>query len=488
MKRILLALPLILAVVSCCKDPDGPSGNTDSVRDSTYRAVNTFAYGMMNTYYLWKDEVAEDLRLWDFSEDPREVVKKLRYKDETGADIDRWTTITDNYDAFVSNVSGNTLTTGLDFSLYYQDESRKTIVMVVNFTYEGSPAREAGLHRGDVILTLNGISLTSDNYNEVVRNALYGGNSVACRLEDGRTVMMNPRQMYLNPIICTKVFQRGDAKVGYLHYASFTMDSCFGLVDAFNRFKEAGVTELILDLRYNGGGYVFTSEVLASMIAPKEEVENGSIFIRQIYNRILTEAWKDSGESRFATEFHYTTDGGVEKTYATGEANPGLRRLQVLMTRSTASASECVICGLMPYMDVQLLGESSSGKYCGGLIVDAESWYDWSKDDLLPETYETGLKYADNWGIYVMHFRYADKDGLTRCMPDGFTPDITVRDDPFDGYELGDERETMLAAALSGGASLKRRQAAPAFPERLDDESLSPSFALVSPSARVPRN
>lgn len=489
MKRLFIILAFLpLLAGSCCKNPGGTEEN-DPVRDSTYLYVNTFAYGMMNTYYLWKDEIATDLKLWDFSTDPRETVKKIRYKDAEGNDIDRWTTVTDNYAGFVSNVSGNTLSTGLDFSLYYQDESKKTIVTVVNFTYDGSPAQEAGLRRGDVIIAFDGITLTPDNYTDVLKRLLYGSESFSCRLEDGRTLTLTPRKMYLDPIICQKVFRRGDVKVGYLHYASFTLDSCTPLVEAFRSFKEEGVTELILDLRYNGGGYVFTSEVLASMIVPIEEVEQGSVFIREIYNRILTEAWKDSGESRFAPEFSQKTEDGVEQTYPTAEVNPGIKKLQVLMTRSTASASECVICGLRPYMDVQLLGESSSGKYCGGLIVDGPSWFSWAKEDIAPETYDAGVEYSQNWGIYVMHFRYADCNGETLCMPDGFTPDIAVRDNPIDGYELGDERETMLAAALSGGESLKRRnvESTRVLPEQVDNP-LSPSFALLSPSARAPRN
>ena len=66
------------------------------------------------------------------------------------------------------------------------------------------------------------------------------------------------------------------------------------------------------------------------------------------------------------------------------------------------------------------------------------------------KSYNAAIEKSNNWGIYVMVSRYADKDGNTPCMPNGYAPDIEVSDDPLDGYELGDERETMLSVALNG--------------------------------------
>ena len=71
------------------------------------------------------------------------------------------------------------------------------------------------------------------------------------------------------------------------------------------------------------------------------------------------------------------------------------------------------------------------------------------KEKLSSAEYRNGVKYTDNWGIYVMIGRYADRDGNTPCMPDGFTPDHEVADAPLDGHQLGDPEETMLKAALT---------------------------------------
>mgnify|MGYP006391498873 CR=1 FL=1 len=87
-----------------------------------------------------------------------------------------------------------------------------------------------------------------------------------------------------DPILLTKVFDCGGKKVGYLAYTSFTFESSLGLYEACKEFKKEGITELILDLRYNGGGYVFTEEVLASMLAPEAEVKNKSVFETEVWN------------------------------------------------------------------------------------------------------------------------------------------------------------------------------------------------------------
>ena len=133
---------------------------------------------------------------------------------------------------------------------------------------------------------------------------------------------------------------------------------------------------------------------------------------------------------------------------STAGANPDLPRLYVLVTGSSASASESLVCCLRPYMDVILIGEQTSGKYCAGYLMEARNWYDAARTSLGEEEYTKALPYVDNWGIYVMYSRYADCNGVTLSMPDGIAPDYDGEDDPLDGCALGDPRETMLAFAL----------------------------------------
>jgi C-terminal processing protease CtpA/Prc len=155
---------------------------------------------------------------------------------------------------------------------------------------------------------------------------------------------------------------------------------------------------------------------------------------------------------------------GVLQVLSTAGANPDLPRLYVLVTENSASASESLVCGLRPYMDVILVGGRTSGKYCAGYLIAATKWYESVKESLEEGEYAKALPYVDNWGIYVMYARYADCNGVTLSMPDGIAPDFEAEDDPLDGYALGDPGETMLAAALGLIEGRTRSAATPSGP------------------------
>ena len=118
--------------------------------------------------------------------------------------------------------------------------------------------------------------------------------------------------MYENPIICDSVYEFNGKKVGYLAYTSFDLKSINPLIEIGKKFKAEGIEELVLDLRYNGGGYVITENVLASMFAPQEAVSSKKVFEKEIYNSYLSESYQKQGESletRFTTEFNYPESG-----------------------------------------------------------------------------------------------------------------------------------------------------------------------------------
>jgi len=186
--------------------------------------------------------------------------------------------------------------------------------------------------------------------------------------------------------------------------------------------------------------------VLAALLAPKREVEAKSILSREIYNATLTEEL--GADTTFFQDGFLYRSGDKLHVLSTAGANPDLPRLYVLVTGASASASESLICCLKPYMDVVVLGSRTSGKYCAGVLMSAETWFDEVKDALEEGEYEASKPYVENWGIYVMYARYADCNGVTLSMPDGIAPDCEVEDNPLDGYPLGDAHETMLAAAL----------------------------------------
>ena len=451
MKRSLKALfflALCLVTPGCVKQVPDEYRQLDEETRAQRRYVNQFAWNTMDTYYLWRDEIEPAMSAWENWEEPVGKIEAIRYKDAEGNDIDRWTMLTDDLKSVEGGISGHTRTLGMGFKLFYTDRTRTRICAVVTYAYAGSPTAEAGLKRGDVILKIDGKELTPDNYQRLAREGLYGGGTVRLGLSDGRTVTLTAVDMYENPVHTARVLETAAGrKVGYLHYTSFTLDSCEDLVDVFDGFVADGIDDLVLDLRYNGGGYVMAETVLASMLAPRSVVEAESVLSQMVYNTRLAKELKD-GTTKFQTSFMFRIDGQLNVVSTEG-ANPDLPRLYVLTSGDSASASEALICGLKPYMDVILLGAKTSGKFCAGVLLGAKDWYDDVKDHLGKGEYEKALPYVDNWGIYVMYARYADCNGDTLSMPDGIDPDVEVDDNPADGIDLGDPRETMLAAALA---------------------------------------
>ena len=288
---LLLAVLLTSGFVACSdsdepekpvvkpNDKPGQGGNNQLVAFTDSKAyANFFAFNVMSDVYLWKQRITSALNSWPIGANPIEAVAKARYKNAAGEDIDKWTQMLESYEASVGGTDGvSTGTYGFGFKgINYVNY--KTICAYVLYTHPGSPAEEAGLQRGDMILEINGKAITSESYRE-----LFDSNSVEIGLgtfkdgafvPTGKTVTMNAKAMYEDPIVKTEVFDCGDKKVGYLAYTSFTFESCLGLYDVCKEFKKQGVTELILDLRYNGGGYVFTEEVLASMLAPEAKTSS----------------------------------------------------------------------------------------------------------------------------------------------------------------------------------------------------------------------
>ena len=334
--RWILGLLILSMLGGCGKQEPDENRQLDNETKLQRKYVNTFAWNVMDEYYLWRDEIAPALERWENWEEPIQKVADIRYKDAAGKDIDRWTMLTDDFASLIGGVSGHTRTFGMDFKLYYADSAKKRVCAVLTYAYDASPADAAGLKRGDTILTVDGLEMTPDNYQEIVRDRLFGGGTVKLGLSDGRSAILTAVDMYENPVHTVRILERPDGReVGYLHYTSFTLDSCNDLVDVFRRFVKAGIDDLVLDLRYNGGGYLVTEEVLASMLAPVSVVKAGSILYQEVFNSKLAAEMKVE-PTCFETTFTFRS-GGELKVVSTAGSNPDLPRLYVLVTDASAS-------------------------------------------------------------------------------------------------------------------------------------------------------
>lgn len=476
-KAFLALFAAITLMVAGCreKDIEKPAPDQDA---ETCKGVNYFAASCMSVYYLWNEEIKKDLENWisdGIYDDPKTTVRRIRYK-KNGKDYDRWTEITDDYASFIGTLEGVTTTYGCDVILKMLDS--RTVCAIVTVVYEGGPAEKAGIRRGDILVTFNGKSMSKSNYSDVIFNDFLYSASCTVGILDrnsgkiGQTVSMAAVKMYENPVVHKSVFNIGNKAVGYLVFTGFTLKAIPDLVEACTYFKQEGVSELILDLRYNGGGYVITEEALASMLAPAAYVNSGFLFQQQVYNTELTEYYvkkqgKDALKTYFKTSFKYT-DEGKETVCSTAGANIGISKIYAIVSSGTASASESLLVGLMPFMDIEVIGEQTLGKFCSGITYGAEDWYDDYKSSISSARYENKKNVA-NWGIYVMIGTYADKDGNNPCCPDGLTPDVSAEDIPEYGCQWGDENDPMLKTALirAGRSDLAARTRAaekPALP------------------------
>jgi C-terminal processing protease CtpA/Prc len=473
MKKIYyILLSLALLFVGCEKQPEVQGVPQTTPGNDTYLYVNTFAWNVMDTYYLWIKDISKAMDKWDEKADtaePISTVEEVKYKD------DKWTMLTDDFKAFTNEVSGISTSYGYELLFYPDENNSKRIVAVIKYVYPDSPASAAGLKRGDTIVSYNGTYLPYPNtYDDLLKTYSDLMESSSCQLgfSSGKTVSMTAVNLTENPVNVYKVLDDGNKKIGYLHYTSFTAASVQPLIEACKFFKSKGIKELVLDLRYNGGGWVGAEEVFMSMLAPKEAVDNEEVFSKEIYNELLTEHWGEE-ESKFQTIFDLKYDG-KNYHFDTSDANIGLDKIYAIVTDGSASASEALICCLKPFMPVELIGEKTYGKYCAGIIYGAEDWYDDMEEYFTsPDYYTKGKQLAENWGIYVMISRFADRDGNTLCMPNGISVDIAAEDDLQDGYQLGEANETMLKVALErAGFNIASQSSVQRAPSRIHQKPI----------------
>ena len=405
-----LLIPLLLILLfSSCKDEDiNPSSGT--------LEINNFIWENMNDMYLWDDFIPQNIDITN-EFDPKQYFEKLLFKP-----TDRWSFITDDHQALINSFKGIEKTFGHNFKLFLLPGSND-VVGVVKYVVPNSPADKANIGRGDVFYKVNGTTITTSNY----RDLLFGIDSYNLSFGefnvDGQIILVEDKSLTAiviteNPILIHKTIDFEGDKIGYLSYNQFIVDFNDSLVSVFQEFKNDGIINLVLDLRYNPGGSISTAKLLSSMIAPASVVQNNEVFSRLIWNEKVTEfIINDEGEE---------SDNLISK-FITPVVNLNLDKIYILISSNSASASELVINSLNPYMDVILVGEdNTTGKYVGSITIsDEEANHDWAMQPIVLKT--------------------ANANGVTDYI-NGFAPHYLVEDD-FDA-ELGTLGEDMLAKSI----------------------------------------
>jgi carboxyl-terminal processing protease len=314
----------------------------------------------------------------------------------------------------------------------------------VRYVYPGSPAGNANMHRADQIITINtrsnlDISVTTD-YNFVVNALGTSPLSMTLRRPDNTTysVTLTSVTYTANPVLLYKVLDGGSGKkVGYVVFNTFTSpaNATPKLDEAFNNFTANGVTDLVVDLRYNGGGYVSTSEYLANLIVPA--AKSGGTMYSSYFNSTLQNNQEVLLKKQYARDANnnlynygqvdYSIAGNTVKFAKKGSL--GVSRVFFIVTGSTASASELAINNLRPQMDVKLIGRTTYGKPVGFFAIN-----------------------ISNYQLYVPEFETknsAGQGGYYTGMLPGSTdyPGISDADDLT--KDFGDPTEKLLAHALN---------------------------------------
>jgi len=233
-----------------------------------------------------------------------------------------------------------------------------------------------------------------------------------------------------NPIFLSSTLNVNGQQIGYLMYNAFNRNFNDELNEVFGQFVADGVTDLILDFRYNGGGSVNTSRLLASMISGNS---TNDLYIRQRWNdKIQAQLSAEQLEDYFANQVDGTPLNAV-----------GLNRVFVLTTGRTASASELVMNGLDPYIEVIQIGETTSGKneFSITLVDDSENSF------IYNSSREDQINPDNSWALQPLVGRNENADGFSDYTA-GFTPDILLEEDLANLGVLGDENEPLLARAL----------------------------------------
>jgi C-terminal processing protease CtpA/Prc len=392
--------------------PDRP-GSLDSEK--------TWVRSWIDETYLWYTEVPANLVASGYAT-PVDYFNVLKTPATTasGRAKDRFHFVYDTEVYRELSQGGITAGYGMEFAFVRNSRPRD---LRIAFTEPGSPAASAGIARGAKVLEVDGVDVVNGTNTTVINNGVFPatvGESHTFKLLEGsatRTVTLASAKVTSTPVQNVGSLTTGSGLVGYMLFNDHISTSEKQLVAAVNQLKTAGVQDLVLDMRYNGGGLLAIASELAYMVAAPAA---GTTFERLAFNDKnpfgLTSAQ--------ATVPFYSTARGF--SVSTGQPLPtlGLSRVTVLTGPDTCSASESVINSLRGVgVTVNLVGGATCGKPYGFYPQD-----------------NCGTTY------FAIQFKGVNQVGFGD-YGDGFAPTCSVADD-FD-HPLGDPNEARLAAALT---------------------------------------
>ena len=430
-----------------CGDPrigtDPFDGSAYPDEQGSFEDENYWLRSLSNDLYLWYDEI-EDVDPGSYANSAAQV---LDYFDlmktfatmPSGAAKDKYHFTYDSLEWKQLSQSGISVGYGVQWRLLQSAPPRK---IVVAFIEPNSPASAAGLERGAEIITADGVDVVNGSDTATLNEAFYpadAGQSHSFEVLDrgsstSRSITMTPTEITKDPVQNVSVVTTSSGAVGYLTFNDHIATAEQELIDAVTFLKDSDITDLVLDLRYNGGGYLDIANEMAFMIAGPTKA-SGQTFSLQQWNDQHPSINPVTGQAISPRRFHDSAQGF---SAAEGAALPylSLSRVYVLTTNDTCSASEAIMNGLRG-IDVEVIqiGSTTCGKPYGFYGLE-----------------NCGTTY------FTTQFRGVNAKGYGDYS-DGFSPSnlAEVEGEPVTGcavdddfsQPLGNENEAMLSAALN---------------------------------------
>jgi carboxyl-terminal processing protease len=417
-KRIPLTLLLgAILFLNSCQEKVEPEISPNA-------AINNWIQNVMDQVYFWLDDMRKPISK---ESDPEGYFESLLFRP-----TDRFSAIFPDYQELMNSLQGVSLEAGYEILLARESQSNNNVIAFVTYTKKGSPAELAGLLRGDRIERINGERMTLDNYQSLLRKRSENHSVSAFRFNPDNNSYQALQEINLSvveiaedPNFLDSIYVIDNEKIGYVVYHFFAPGTTQNptiyndkMDRIFEKFKAEGINHLILDFRYNGGGFVSSAINLGSLIAPN--VKEQDVFSKRLFNNFLM------GFNDFKN---------VETKFVTKAENLGTslrgNRIYVITSGRTASASELIINGLKPYMDVFLVGDITVGKNVGSIPLEDED------------------NPNNKYGILPIVFKDANKNGESE-FSNGFIPNIQARELINQGRLLpfGDTEELLLKLTL----------------------------------------
>lgn len=440
-KILLIACIISLPLTGCFEDLDDNTIASSEIKDFVWKGMNAwYLYnennnvpnltnerfginGIDNRY----DKTEEYSDYLDEYQSPEDLFESLIFNS-----LDPFSRLVPNYLDIINAQQGTILSNGVEYKLYFLPGSETEVFGAITLVLNNSVADNLGLVRGQIFRAIDGNNLTNSNAGSLLSQnsyelnfADYNSNNTS-EVEDdtitlnGESISLTKEAYTKNPIHIAEVLNFSGIDVGYLMYNGFTNNFDGELNDAFAQFQSAGIEELVLDLRYNGGGSIQTAVHLASMITGQF---NGQIFSKLFYS---------PNQQNLNREYEFTN------TLSNGSAinSLNLNKVYVLTSGGSASASELIINSLESYINVIHIGEATAGKtQANRLIFDS------------PDFSNENINVGHNYALIPLIANSTNVND--ELVPfNGLTPDTPFIEMPGNLGVLGTSSDLLLANAI----------------------------------------